>query len=180
MLRGFRWDMIWVWVAVDIGVTIAGSCKCELTHPTMEFRICLMHYLPVRFYAYGTIGVANHVSDLSAPNFRRVQFVVLDPTNVRDDQAFRPWFVVVGIAPSLLFCSSLRQTNKAIIVASTKRPAYACKNLQVVQVNPMNTSSLIKHDAVSVMVVWDPRPSETLFSSIVNINIIARYLITIQ
>jgi hypothetical protein len=79
------------------------------------------------------------------PIFKRIQYVVLDPTVVRDDQAFRPWFVVVSVSPSLPFCSSLQQANKAIIVASTKRPAYACKNLQVVQVNPIRMlSSLIK------------------------------------
>ncbi len=75
------------------------------------------------------IGVANHVSDWSGPNFRRIQFVVLDPTVVRNDQAFRPW-LVVGVAPPLPFYSSLWQANKAIIVALTKRPAYAHKNLQ--------------------------------------------------
>ncbi len=53
------------------------------------------------------IGVANHVGDWSMPNFKRIQFVVLDPTIVRDDQAFWPWFVVVSIAPSLPFCLSL-------------------------------------------------------------------------
>ncbi len=87
------------------------------------------------------IDVDNHVSDWSAPDFRRIWFVVLDPTVVKDDQAFWPWFVVVGVAPSLLFCSSLRQASKAIIIASTKRPAYARKNLQVVQVNPIRILS---------------------------------------
>ncbi len=93
----------------------------------MDIRICLMHQLPVWFYAYSTIVVANHASDLSTPNFRRIWFVVLDPTVVRDDQAFWPWFVVVDVSPSLPFCLSLQQANKAIIVASTKRPAYARK-----------------------------------------------------
>ncbi len=60
-----------------------------------------MNQLPVWFYAYGTIGVANHVSDWSVPNFRRIQFVVLDPTIVRDNQAFWPWFVVVGICSAV-------------------------------------------------------------------------------
>ncbi len=31
------------------------------------------------------------------PIFRRIRFVVLDPTIVRDNQAFWPWFVVVSI-----------------------------------------------------------------------------------
>jgi hypothetical protein len=35
-----------------------------------------------------------------------------------------------AFALPLPFCSSLQQANKAIIVASTKRPAYARKNLQ--------------------------------------------------
>jgi hypothetical protein len=49
-----------------------------------------MHLLPVWFYAYGTIGVTSHVSDWSVPIFRRIPFVVLDPTEVRDNQAYRP------------------------------------------------------------------------------------------
>ncbi len=56
------------------------------------------------------------------------------------------------------FFLSLRQANKAIIVASTKRPAYARKNLQLFQVNTIGMlSSLINYDAVLVMVVCDPR-----------------------
>ncbi len=69
---------------------IAGSRKCKLPQFTIAIRIHLMHQLPVRFYAYGTIGVTYHVSDWRAPTFRRIQFVVLDPTVVRDDQAFWP------------------------------------------------------------------------------------------
>jgi hypothetical protein len=49
-----------------------------------------MHELPVRFQAYGMIGVANHGSDWSMPKFRRIQLVVLDTTVVRNDQAFWP------------------------------------------------------------------------------------------
>jgi hypothetical protein len=46
----------------------------------------------------------------------------------------------------LPFSSSLQQANKAIIVASTKRPAYAHKNLQLVQLNTIRMlSSLIKY-----------------------------------
>jgi hypothetical protein len=56
--------------------------------------------------------------------------MVLDPTGVGDNQSLWPWSVVVGIAPSLPFCLSLQLANKAIIVASTKRPAYTRKNLQ--------------------------------------------------
>ncbi len=48
------------------------------------------------------------------------------------------WSVVVGIAPSLLFCLSLQQAKEAIIFESTKRPACARKNLQVVQVNSID------------------------------------------
>jgi hypothetical protein len=69
---------------------VAGSCKCKLPQCMMDIRICLMRELPVRFYAYSMIGVANHVSDWSTPNFRRIRFVVLDSTVVRDDQAFWP------------------------------------------------------------------------------------------
>ncbi len=47
------------------------------------------------------MGVAYHVSDWSAPNFGRIRFAVLDPTVVRDDQAFRPWFVVVGVCSAI-------------------------------------------------------------------------------
>ncbi len=49
-----------------------------------------MCQLPVWYYAYGTIGVANHVIEWSAPNFQEDPIVVPDPTVVRDDQAFRP------------------------------------------------------------------------------------------
>ncbi len=49
-----------------------------------------MRQLPVWYYAYGTIGVTNHVSEWSAPNFQEDPIVVPDPTVVRDDQAFRP------------------------------------------------------------------------------------------
>ena len=49
-----------------------------------------MHQLPVQYYAYGTIGVANQVSDWSMPNFQEDPIVVPDPTVVRDDQGFRP------------------------------------------------------------------------------------------
>jgi hypothetical protein len=48
----------------------------------MDIRIFLMSYFLVLFYAYGMIGVANHASDWSMPNFRRIQFIVLDPTIV--------------------------------------------------------------------------------------------------
>ncbi len=49
-----------------------------------------MRQLPEWYYAYGMIGVVNHVSDWSAPNFKEDLIVVPDPTVVRDDQAFRP------------------------------------------------------------------------------------------
>jgi hypothetical protein len=63
-----------------------------------------------------------------------------------------------AFALPLLFCSSLRQANKAIIVALTKRPAYARKNLQLVKVNTIRMlSSLIDYDAVLVMVVCNLR-----------------------
>ncbi len=39
---------------------VAGSLKCKLPWCTMDIRI--------RFYAYGMTGVADHVSDWSAPN----------------------------------------------------------------------------------------------------------------
>jgi hypothetical protein len=45
---------------------------------------------PSTVYAYGMIDVAYHVSDWSAPNFRRIQFVVLDLNVVRDNKAFWP------------------------------------------------------------------------------------------
>ncbi len=89
-----------------------------------------MGQLSVWFCAHDTTGVANHVSDWSAPNFRRIQFVVLDPTVVRDDQAFGHDLLLLAFAPPLPFCLSHQQANKAIIIASTKGPAYAHKNLQ--------------------------------------------------
>ncbi len=49
-----------------------------------------MCQLPVRYYAYGTIGVAKHVSDWSMPKFQEDPIVVPDPTVVRDDQVFWP------------------------------------------------------------------------------------------
>ncbi len=49
-----------------------------------------MRQLPVWYYAYGTIGVTNHVSDWNAPNFYEDPIVVPDPTVVGDDQAFQP------------------------------------------------------------------------------------------
>ncbi len=60
-----------------------------------------MHQLPVRYYTYGTIGVANHDSDWGMPKFQEDPIVVLDPTVVRDDQAFWPLFVVVGICSAI-------------------------------------------------------------------------------
>ncbi len=69
---------------------IPGSCKCKLLRCMMDVRICLMRQLPVRYYAYGTIGVANHISDWSVPNFQEDPIVVPVPTVVRDDQAFQP------------------------------------------------------------------------------------------
>jgi hypothetical protein len=63
-----------------------------------------------------------------------------------------------AFAPPLLFCLSLQQANKASIKASTKRPAYARKNLQLVQVNTVRMlSSLIKYNAVLVMGVCNLR-----------------------
>jgi hypothetical protein len=63
-----------------------------------------------------------------------------------------------AFAPPLPFLSSLQQANKAIIVALTKRPAYACKNLQLVKVNNIRMlSSLIKYNAALVMAVCNPR-----------------------
>ncbi len=47
------------------------------------------------------IGVANHVSDWSAPIFLEDPIVVLDPTIVRDNQAFWPLFVVVGVCSTI-------------------------------------------------------------------------------
>jgi hypothetical protein len=65
--------------------------------------------------------------------------------------------LLLAFAPPLPFCLSHRQANKAIIVASTKGPAYARKNLQLIQVNTIKMlSSLIKYDAVSVTVVCNP------------------------
>ncbi len=56
------------------------------------------------------------------------------------------------------FGLSHRQANKAIIIASTTRPVYTCKNLQLVQVNTIRMlSSLIKYDAVLKTVVCDLR-----------------------
>jgi hypothetical protein len=66
--------------------------------------------------------------------------------------------LLMAFAPSLPFCSSLQQANKAIIIASTKRPAYTRKNLQLDQVNTIRIlSSLINYNAVLVMVVCNPR-----------------------
>ena len=39
---------------------------------------------------------------------------------------------------SVFFDRAFRQANPAIIKQSTKRPAYTCKNLQIVQVNAIN------------------------------------------
>jgi hypothetical protein len=65
--------------------------------------------------------------------------------------------LLLAFALPLLFCSSLQQANKAIIVAATKRSAYTRKNLQLVQVNTIRMlSSLIEYNAVLVMVVCDP------------------------
>jgi hypothetical protein len=87
-----------------------------------------------------------------------VKIIVPDPTVVRDDQAFWPWFFVVNVCSAIAVLISLRQANKAIIVALTKKTAYACKNLHLVQVNTIRMlSSLIKYDAALVMVVCDPR-----------------------
>ncbi len=49
-----------------------------------------MRQLPVQYYAYGTIGVANYVSDWGASKFQEDPTVVPDPTVVRDNQAFWP------------------------------------------------------------------------------------------
>ncbi len=54
--------------------------------------------------------------------FRRIQFIVLDPTVVRDNQAFRPWFVLVGIcsAIAILFKPpTSRQSNHCSIDQKT-------------------------------------------------------------
>jgi hypothetical protein len=65
--------------------------------------------------------------------------------------------LLLVFASTLPFCLSLQQANKAIMIASTKRSAYACKNLQQVQVNTIRVlSSLIEYGAVLVMVVRDP------------------------
>jgi hypothetical protein len=90
--------------------------------------------------------------------FRRIQFVVLDPNVVRDNQAFWPCLLLLVFAQPSPFCLSLQQANKAIIVALTKRPAYACKNLQQVQVYTIRMlSSLIEYNAALMMVVYNPR-----------------------
>ncbi len=62
-----------------------------------------MRQLPVQYYAYGTIGVANHVSDWSAPKFQEDLIVVPDPTVVRDDQAFGHDLLLLAFAPLLPF-----------------------------------------------------------------------------
>jgi hypothetical protein len=83
---------------------------------------------------------------------------VTNPTIVRDDQVFGHVLLLLAFALPLLFCLSLQKANTAIIVASTNRPAYARKNLQLVQVNTIRMlSSLIEYDAVVLMVVCDPR-----------------------
>jgi hypothetical protein len=51
------------------------------------------------------------------------------------DKLFGHDLLLLAFAPPLPFCSSLQQANKAIIVASTKNPAYTRKNFQLVQVN---------------------------------------------
>ncbi len=75
---------------------------------------------------------------------------VITSNQQQRSRGFRPLFQQ--------FWSSLQQAIKAIIVASTKRPVYARKNLQLVQVNTIRMlSSLIKYNAALVMVVCNPR-----------------------
>ncbi len=89
-----------------------------------------MRQLPIRYYAYGTIGVANHVSDWSAPNFLEDPICSTGSYRSHTIRLFGHDLLLSAFAPPSPFCSSLQQANKAIIVASTKRPAYTRKNLQ--------------------------------------------------
>jgi hypothetical protein len=43
--------------------------RCPIYNTILIWFLILFPMLSVRYYAYGTIGVANHVSDWSAPNF---------------------------------------------------------------------------------------------------------------
>ncbi len=78
---------------------IAGSRKCKLPRCPMDIRgfaWCVSSQygvmLTVRQVLLITVVIGAH------PIFRRIHFVVLDPTIViRDNQAFWPWFVVVSI-----------------------------------------------------------------------------------
>ncbi len=89
-----------------------------------------MRQLPVQYQAYGMIGVTNHISDWSAPNFQENPIC---STGSYCSQRRSGFLAMICCCRHLLchcLCSSLQQANKAIIVASTKRLAYTCKNLQ--------------------------------------------------
>jgi hypothetical protein len=69
-----------------------------------------------------------------------------------------------------------KNTEKALKAAVTIAAAYGLYCVS------MDTGylQLAAANAIAIIIIVAPRTSETRFSSIVNINIIARYLITIQ
>ncbi len=77
-----------------------------------------------------------------------------DCTKANFDECIRDYLEAVAGFPNI----GNQLIRWLCIVALTKRPAYACKNLQLFQVNRIRIlSSLIKYDDVLVMDVWDPR-----------------------
>jgi hypothetical protein len=105
------------------------------------------------------IGVAILVSDWSAPNFRRIQFVVLDSTVVRDEQAFWPLLVVVGVCSAIAILFKPPTSKQSYHHSIDQKTSVRTKNLQLAQANYIRMlSSLIEYDAaVLVMVVCNLR-----------------------
>jgi hypothetical protein len=134
-VRQYAIYAVWLqYVSTSVRQYASTSVRQYVSTPVRQYVMLPKLYKPQQ----SLIGLVTETCPISVCRNRMIQYMVLNPTVVGDDQS--PWSlsVVVSIAPSLKFCLSLQQANKAIIVASNKRPAYACKNLQVVQVNSMD------------------------------------------
>ncbi len=89
-------------------------------------------------------NVANQASDWSAPNLRRIQFVVLDPTIVRDNQAFWQWFVVVGVCSAIVVLFE-PPTSKQIYHRSIDQKTSECMQKSLTSPGKSYKNAFLSH-----------------------------------
>ncbi len=90
-----------------------------------------MRQLPVRYYAYGVIGVANHSSDWSAPNFQEDPIHSTGSYCSQRQSGFLAMFVVVSICTAIAILFKL----------PTSKQSYYCSIDQKTSVHTQKSST---------------------------------------